>query len=681
MNYTKNPFDLVKANDLSDCEIDNCFVDLPGGIGLVDRIKPLSSMSMFVLGGKGSGKTHLLRYLSSTLKIQKHINSNNIFESIQNDGYLGIYFRCSGLNGHRFSGKKQSTEKWQTIFMYYWDLWLAQLLLTALHDIHISASMDVPKEFVLDAVKLFDIIPDVKIETITELMEYIQQLKTQIDISVNNAGMTGSVDLLIRLTPGKIVFSLPELASKYIQEFSKLKFIYLIDEFENFTIQQQCYINTLIRERQDPVSFKIGVRLYGFKTKSTLCAGEENREDSEFEVLRLDTELREQDEKLQLEFATNLVKNRLLRSGYLKEDVIAGLNILACFDSGDQSRLCADGCQNIVKNYKDKLPPYFDFLKNKLRSSLKTKSVPGVTTEQQIDKIIDYIRVPEYPFVERTNIFMLYRSWSKKENLLTSAKSIRESAHIYINNSGTSSHDNVLRYYKFDILAQLFRETKQQESGFLGFETFVKMSGGLPRAFLTLMKNIFTWSVYLGETPFIEGMISKEAQHEGVKQASEWFFTESRATGPIGPQIRDSIGKLGQLMREIRFSDKPSECSICTFSVDIPSTSEASQAIIAEAVNWSMLIRVPGGQPDRNKIGRVDEKFQLHPMLAPRWDLPIARRGTITLSGDEIDSIFGVREKTGFENMLRKRVALMNVPFSRQAPIPNGELLPGLEHE
>jgi hypothetical protein len=60
-----NPFSVTRAADFTDEQIDQYWVDLAdGGGGFLELIKPRSAMPMLILGGKGSGKTHIMRYLS-----------------------------------------------------------------------------------------------------------------------------------------------------------------------------------------------------------------------------------------------------------------------------------------------------------------------------------------------------------------------------------------------------------------------------------------------------------------------------------------------------------------------------------------------------------------------------------------------------------------------------------------
>jgi hypothetical protein len=272
---------------------------------------------------------------------------------------------------------------------------------------------------------------------------------------------------------------------------------------------------------------------------------------------------------------------------------------------------------------------------------------------------------PSDPLIERVNLFLFYRAWARGRDLLEAARDIGNEAKSPDQPKLQLQQHRVLKHFRADILAQLLKDIHQAQR-YVGFRTFVKMSSGLPRALLTLLKNVYKWSAFLGEQPFHQGKVSLKAQTEGISETSEWFFNEARSPGKDGVIVRGAITKLAELLRELRYSDKPSECSLCTFSADIASCSNEARSAIEISEQWSMLLRVPGGQSERN-TGRVDSKYQLHPMIAPRFDLPIARRGAIGLSVKEVEAIFGSFGQDELRHIQLHRLRLMNAPFRRNS--------------
>lgn len=80
------------------------------------------------------------------------------------------------------------------------------------------------------------------------------------------------------------------------------------------------------------------------------------------------------------------------------------------------------------------------------------------------------------------------------------------------------------------------------------------------------------------------------------------------------------------------------------------------------AEQGSFLIRVSAGGKDKNSK-RVDRKYQLNGMLAPHWDLPISRRGTLLLRASEADTIFSSENAEDFERLIETRVRPMTAPY------------------
>ena len=110
----ENPFNVTKAVDLDDKQIGDYWVDLPGSGGFKDLVKPTSPIPMIILGGKGSGKTHILRYCSYQVQRMRH--ESDVGVGLQKEGYMGIYLGAALLRrrpkGLDTSGTARATCIW-----------------------------------------------------------------------------------------------------------------------------------------------------------------------------------------------------------------------------------------------------------------------------------------------------------------------------------------------------------------------------------------------------------------------------------------------------------------------------------------------------------------------------------------------------------------------------------------
>jgi hypothetical protein len=303
----------------------------------------------------------------------------------------------------------------------------------------------------------------------------------------------------------------------------------------------------------------------------------------------------------------------------------------------------------------------------------------GVNTDADIKRILNDVSWPNHPLIEKASILLLYQDWSRKHDLIASATEIRAEARRYQANPDERSRlGSTLSHYRSDLIAQLRRDFELGQR-YLGFDTFVALSGGLPRNLLILLKYVYQWALYNGEVPFVDKPISEESQRLGVIEATNWFFGDIQVRGDHGDAAIRSILRIGTLLRSIRYSDKPAECSLIAFSFDASQLSTRA----AESIRWlairSVLVPIRGGQRDRN-TERVDEKYQLSSMLCPRWDLPVFRRGTLAFSASEVSALFEDAAPDAFDKLLATRIGRMTAPmFGKKSSAPVDQpKLPGL---
>lgn len=668
-----NPFNVTKAVDFSDQEIMDFWVDISDEGGFLQMANPTSPMPMLVLGGKGSGKTHLMRYLSYPLQKLRH--EEEPWSGILKERYLGIYFRCGGLNAARFGGKGIDDDVWGAVFAYYMELWIGQLVVETVIDAFQSNEEFLQNEpsIVSGILDLFDSADFEEPRVLTDWIATLKSLQKKVNSAVNNSSITRSLDIRILATSGKLTFGIPQAFASRLPSLKNVQFLYLVDEFENLAEPQQKYINTLYREKESPCSFKIGSRLYGVRTFRTFSADEENKEGSEYETLFLDENLRKT-KKNYTTFARHLCEKRLREAGYLNSDLDQAFEIIP------SSKLMESLVKHLTSS-KNITFPHLEKLQKKLDQAVRSRVNNGLKSKADVQRVISNIKVTENIFVEKVNTFLLYQDWYSGKDLVTASEEIRQECENFLNSDEPTRLDQVLSYFKADLVAQLLRDYRQKQL-YLGFETFIEMSDGLPRNLLIILKHIFRWAIFNGENPFQRGeVISLESQRKGVREASDWFYHDARMTGVDGELVRASIDRLATLFREIRFSDKPSECSLLAFSADLSPTSEQARESIDIAERWSLLIKIEGGQRDKNSK-RVDPKYQINSMLSPRWDLPFSRRGTLALKCDEVNSIFDQSFVSCFDDFVKERVDRMTAPsFGKNHKKPEAPPTLGFERE
>jgi len=109
-----------------------------------------------------------------------------------------------------------------------------------------------------------------RVSTLSELHEQLTFSKLRFESFLNNLSEDNIPPLSMQGAP--IDELIGEL--KQLPQFKSKHFFFLIDEYENFTDEQQVVLNTLIKHSGSNYSFKIGVRELGWRMRATLNPNE-----------------------------------------------------------------------------------------------------------------------------------------------------------------------------------------------------------------------------------------------------------------------------------------------------------------------------------------------------------------------------------------------------------------------
>lgn len=650
----ENPFDLTKASDYSDAQVQEYWVDVGDAQkSLVTFIKPTSLVPMFLLGGKGSGKTHLMRYCSSAVQELRH---SDLRTALAQERYLGVYSIADGLNVHRFAGKGQTEETWGSVFAYSFELWLAASLLSslrpALSDDELK-SIAWNRALIENIFQLFHVKPTTLPRDFDELIAYLGDLRAAVDVAVNNSAITRQLTgITVAFNPGDLVFGIPRVLAQLCEPLQKTVFVFLIDEVENFTEQQQRFLNTLVRYRKGNVTLRIGARLYGVKTEATLGSGEPIKRDAEYERLVLDARLREEASQYET-LAVRLVLRRLQTAHpgtSISEHSLAEAFAELSAESFHQKVSLAIVSSRDAAGMER---PHLTRLREAASSLITDKSI--------VATLVETLRFSEHPLLEKVNLLAFYKRVSRGVDVLALARSIKQDAVTLLTSGAAAApeYHDLYSHFSSDLLAQLYRDYGRKPV-YAGFKTLVRLSQGVPRNLLSLLKHIHRRSSFSGEEPFVRGKISVDAQVHGIYDASEWFWEDAQPD-EHGSLVRNAVEQFATLARSIRYSDSPSECDLCCFLISPEALGSTSVRALKMAENWSFLLRVKGHSGAKND-DRVMTKYQINPMLSARWGISESRRGSIELKKDVADLLLGGADSVGAQQAIKARTETMYLP-------------------
>lgn len=643
-----NPFNVTKASEYSDEQINKYWVK----IGDSNVLDPSDNTPKYILGGKGCGKTHLLRYYSYPLQKLRYGSFGNV---VANDKYIGIYSILSTLDASRFEGKNISEDQWKSLFKYYFELYIGSFVLKTLSE-YIESENGKDKEavFVEEVKKLFLKKIDLDTNNLKSLIEYVELERKNIDFEIENVAFSGNFNnVKINLKAGGLIFNIPIVFCKVYSNLKDVKFIYIMDEYEKLFDWQKRYVNSLVWEKQYPSTFWIGARKYGYTDMHTET-GEELKKGSEYSPFFMD-EYYQQNEKEFEVFARELIRKRLKRDD---KEAVDDLGAKFCI-----------GKDEVVVSIMTSKKGNYKHLRN-LSSEIKSAINKGliVDREQDIITIIDNLKedTGDNPLEQKYKLYLFYQIWAERKytTLVEASDSVKTEYKKY-KNEEESKFKNIVEKYKSDLLAQLCEENGEAYYAYSGLGDLIKLSWGNPRVLLLLLKKTIEKAEVFQERPLdSDGQISLKAQYMGIKETAGWYLGDAELTGKEGIYANTAIKNLAEYFRLYRFSDKPTDTSVCAFNYGTEGISPQARDLIKTLELHSLLVKVDNERKQKNS-GKSETTYQLNRILAPNWNLPASRRGVADFGSNVIEALFNNER---FQNFNSEYVALknrMNAPFSK----------------
>jgi hypothetical protein len=635
MSSSENPFAVTKAADLSDQEICDLWVELPKGKAhLLDFLDMGDPTPAYILGAKGAGRTHLLRYLSYHLVRLTAMPAN----IIKKRGYVALYYRCTGLNAGRFHDHIRDKTQGTILFQYYFDLTLCLVFLQHLN-LMLTDGICHPSIDLAPLSRELELDEELQLE---QLINSIIHERRRIDRIVTNTPFeNGAVDTpnLKHFVRGSIINIAAALIQRGIAHalsVPELRVVLFLDEVENFTEMQQRYIMTLLRERDPLFTIKIGARSEGIRTEVTFSAGEPNVVDSEYRVIYLDKTMRES--QGYLDFARRMIMNRLHRTG-----------------------ADAQWIDSQFETHGD----------NEFSSFLRKG--PGSPHSEKFERWLGQMDLP--PDTKSSvlrALFSLEDGLLQKGLILHAYKALRGSDIRKLERES----DAIVRrpeqlgraqlaHHVTSLQAQLYRDYDQGARPLCGLDTIIQISAGTIRHVLSILKHMYVQCRFEGFEPFTGAAISIRLQNLAIQRVSESFFLSSVANCSQPREAELGIRRIASYLSSLRYADIPAESNPSGFMVLLDKSPPRVDEMLRECTNRSLLIM---HQSNRGKNKNTKQRiYQIHPLLAPMFDFSYARRGRPELSPEVLDAAFFQSGQEGTWSAFHKnRIDAMNIASGRK---------------
>lgn len=631
----KRPFDVVRAEDFGE-DLWEFYEPLERLIKEVSGVDITGSRPVFLIGGRGTGKTMVLKFLSlemqlkdfikNTLKQNKSIeelNSEEMRAFLDSRKFIGIYSRFRTTEYNPIKGEIAqlfkpylSIKAAEQIFNFLMVLKSSRLLSNG-HEAKIAeyfiSQIKEPEPRVKNnfdgALKLIreNIFP--QFEAIFEKSSYysIDEIKKDCGIPI--------------IISKNIIFGLSDFIFTELDFLRKKNLFILLDELEYLNDYQKQCVGQLIKDSDETsVIFKVGSR----HMPEVLPVGESSevlQEPHDFRKIDITDALNAAHSGKKRDYCRlikSILNKRLAKSNYFKNKGITDVQQLFPNTTIEQE------AEELVNGREKHWEKFKTFLK---KSEYK----------KEIDNIIACLKYPSNPIIEKLNMLLYYRGKSPQE--------IKEMYEGYLKKK---NKEYVRLYQKnaFNLLFQLYSDYPPSEKKYVGIDVFIHLSSGIIRYAVELCNQALNTAYNYGYEPAVEKPVEFVYQDMGAKHHAELLFEDIiQISANLGHRVQNFINEIGTIFRELHLNRYLVEPEPTHFETCYSEIKDKAKEVFDAALNHSYLQKKPPMEPKGLYETKKDD-FLINRVFAPYFKISYRVRGRTYISSSQIyDLIMGDDER------------------------------------
>lgn len=624
MNTVENSIAQNRAEELGyDLWEDFVIPPFYDGLGLLTAKKP-----RVVVGGRGCGKTSLLRYLCHQTQFSN--KRSNITETdILN---IGIYWRVDTQFAKMLSKRGFEDDSWNRAFEHLSVLMMCQEILKSLESIA-NSSFEFFESSNLNSFD-FSILNSFRSEVPNDFSELKKFIRREINYFQTWAGSIRTVEQPV-FFPLKFVKELVAEIKSQNDLFKNTDYLVYVDEYENLLVDQQRLINTWIKHSEMPLIFNLAMKPNSFLDKNTI-GNEPIAETHDYREYNLEDYY----ERIDFEvFAAEILFLRLWKNDNTIKIPILAEELRSTLKGVLDKRTSDPYKKRVLNAAKDFLPStsvdemskdvytdgtLYNRLKELIRRAIKNNNLIGT--------IEDFL-IPEFPQAGVIVPALLNRA-SSIEELLNEIEKLRSGKENKFNGTTDWIHNNL-----FGCLLLIYEPLGRICPIYAGFEAFCLMSRTNLRHFLELCHKSISNDLLNSSKKALKA-ISIKSQAEASKQASSTFLREVKNFGNDGNKLHTFVLRIGTYFSYAQKKPTQSEPEQNHFSIKGNRSNELNR-FLDDAVKWSVLYerRITKQKGGENKAESEDFEYILNPIYAPYFHISYRKKRSVQFTSDEMNTI------------------------------------------
>jgi hypothetical protein len=655
----KKPFDVIRAEDFGE-DLYEFYEPLEKLMRETSGIDITGSRTVFLIGGRGTGKTMVLKFLSWEMQLKDYLKKrpsdkskdviNNFFN---NKKFLGIYLHFRTIEYDSIRGD------FVKLFKSYLSIKMAEQLFNLLIYLKNKKIINRKQENKLSKYFLEQIVePKIEIKTnfnyclevirnnILPLFEKIFE-KSSYCSSEEIKKLIGFPTIL----SNNIFFKFNNLVFSEIDNLKGKNLFILLDELEYLNPEQTRFIGQLIKDSDGTsVIFKIGSR---FMPK-TLYVGDSNellQEIHDYRKISITDSLNAAFSGKKNDYndlIKNILNKRLANSKYFSKKGIKDINQLF-----PNSTFEEEAIKLINKRNKHWLK-FITYLKE-CDYDLK-----------KINEIIEKLKYSPNPIIEKLNMLLYYRGYKPNE--------INKMFKNYLNKKD-KKYSDLYQKNSLNLLFQLYSDYRMEKK-YSGIDVFVHLSSGIIRNAIELCNNALNTAYNYNYEPSINHPVDIFYQDLGAKKMADTQYNDIQGINEnIGLKVREFINEIGTIFRDLQLNRDIVEPEPTHFETNYAEITGEAKEIFDAALNYSFLqIKRPMDPKTISETKKDD--ILINRILAPRFKISYRLRGRTYISPYQINDLIVGNDK--IKKRVKREIYIANtkndkISYGTQKTLFHGE--------